>query len=426
MIISFNLKYFFFQASTAKAPDFIGAVPVEIELAPLKEFCSSADAILVNIADSVIGKVSEMLVNLQGLDTYIRTLLETKPAKIYPAVASNLNLFHQYLTNQDLKIKEQLQALLPAIKARANGKSEKDVIELIRNYNVSPFNNMKSRIFLDSRSLEIKALNLLMEDLDSSTQDNFQIHDYQNPNQAALLLKYRKVVKFSVHILQSESITRAFLSGTNSSNSNSAFWYNDAVKASALGYQKYLFQNFISANKNSKEVGFLISINTRNETKHIDMHALKFGKPLGKGDFIIPDYPEKPKLVSRADKQFTVSVKNPQNPWVTKFYVEYWRFVDGADRSTRMEFQFFDSGINNITIKNLNPLTRYEYKIIYFTEFGVSPPSEINQVTTTPCSEPKNMRLGTVTENSLEIMWNIPVCGVGITINTYKVMLSGK
>ena len=397
---------------------------MEIELTPLKEFCSSADAILVNIADSVIAKVSEMLVNLKSLDTYVQTLLETAPAKIYPAVASNLNHYRLQLTDKDLKIKEKLQALLPAVKAKTNGKSEKDLINMIQDYNLSPFNNIKSTIFLDSRSLEIKALKMLMENLDSSTQDNFEIADYKNPNQASLLLKYRKTVKFSINILQSESVTKAFLSGKNSTAS-AAFWYNDDAKASALGHQKDLFKNFTIANKYSKEVGYLISINTRNEAKPIEMHARKFGKQVGSGDFIIPSYPEKPKFVSRADDQFTVGVKNPHNPWVTRYYVDYWRLVDGVDQSTRVEFKFSDSDINNATISNLKPLTTYEYKIVYSTEFGVSPSSEINKVTTTPCTEPKNIRLGMVTKNSLEILWNIPVCGAGVKINTYKILLSG-
>ena len=370
-----------------------------------------------------MNKVSEMLVDLNGLDTYIRTLLETRPAKIYPVVTSNLDLYRTKLADKELKIKGKLQELLPAVKARANGKSEKDLMDLIKDYNLSPFNKVKSRTFLDSRSLEIKALNLLMKDLDSSTQDNFEIADYKNPNQASLLLNYRETVKFSVYILQSESVTKEFLSGKNSAKST--FWYNVDAKASDLGYQKRLFKNFITANKNSKEVGYLISINKRNETQPITMHARKFGKRVGNGNFIIPDYPEKPTAVSHADSQFNIGVKNPKNPWVTKFFVEYWRLIDGPEQSVRREFQFSESDIVNATVRNLKQLTAYEYRVVHFTEFGVSPPSEINQVTTTPCSEPKNVRLGTVTESSLEILWNTPVCGVGIETNTYKVTLNG-
>ena len=99
----------------AESPDFVGSVPVEIGLTPLNEFCSSADAILINFPDSVTNKVSEILVELNGLDTYIRTLVETRPAKIYPAVVSDLNLYRTQLTDKSLRIKEKLQELLPAL-----------------------------------------------------------------------------------------------------------------------------------------------------------------------------------------------------------------------------------------------------------------------------------------------------------------------
>ena len=231
-------------------------------------------------------KVSDMLMDLQGLDTYIRTLLETKPANIYPAVRSNLNLYKTHLADKELKIKEKLQELLPAVKGRTNGKSEKDLIDLINNYNLSPFNKIKSRIFLDSRNLEIKALNLLIKDLDTSTQDNFEIADYKEPNKAALLLKYPKIVQFSVNILQSKKVTQAFLSGGNSTQST--FWYNDNAKASNLGHQKRLFKNFVAVNKDSKKVGYLISLNVRNEIQPVEMNADVRGIKMG-GDFVIPD-----------------------------------------------------------------------------------------------------------------------------------------
>ena len=93
-------------------------------------------------------KVSEMLVNLEELDTIIRTLLETRPAKIYPAVASNLNFYRTKLTDKNLRIKEKLQELLPAVKARTNGKSEKDLMDLIKDTICHPLIKLRVESFL--------------------------------------------------------------------------------------------------------------------------------------------------------------------------------------------------------------------------------------------------------------------------------------
>ena len=134
---------------------------------------------MVSIADGAMTKVSDMLTNLQKLKTYANTLLETRTAKLYPAVQSNLNLYKTHLEDKELNITATLQDLLPDIKGRRNGKSEKDLILLMKDFNTSPLNTIRSNIYLNSRALEIKALALLMMDMDSSAQENFEIADYK-------------------------------------------------------------------------------------------------------------------------------------------------------------------------------------------------------------------------------------------------------
>ena len=366
-------------------------------------------------------KLSDMLIGLQELKTYVRTLLQTKQSDTYPAVRSNLHLYKIKLEGKEINIKSKLQKLLPAIKGRKDGKSEKDLMVLLKEYNTSPFNTIKSTVFLDSRLLEIKALHLLMKGLDSSLQDNFEIADYKEPNKANLMLNYRKVVQFSVNILQSEKLTKDFLKGANSSKTN--FWYNDNKKASALGFQKKLFKNFLNANKDSTKIGFLIDINLRNEFQPFEVTAEEKGNKLG--DFDIPDYPEKPSLLVLTDKLFTVAIKNPNNKWITKFVIEFWKLVDGYEGRMEKEFVFSGPALTNATIKGLLPLTTYEYKVFHFTEFGISPFSEVSQVTTSPCSEPKNIILDEITENSILVSWSAPICGNEIKIDKYKVTLKG-
>ena len=368
-----------------------------------------------------MGKVSGMLMGLQELQTYTLTLLQTKQSKNYPAIRENLNLYKIKLEDKEIKIKSELQELLPAIKGRKDGKNEKDLMLLLSEHNTSPFNTIKSTEFLDSRGLEIKALSLLMEDLDSSTQKNFEIADYKEPTKAALMLNYRKVVRLSVNILQSEQVTKRFLEGNST---QTGFWYNDDKKASALGYQKNLFKQFKTANKESSEVGFLIDINLRDEIKPFLVSVRENGIKIG--DFIIPGKPKTPNMLSHTDKQFKLSIENPNNKWITKCSVNMWRLIDGVKGGIRKEFVFSDLSGTNVTIKGLTPLTTYEFHIVYHTNFGNSPSSEVSQVTTLPCSEPKNLKLDEVSENLLLISWSIPVCGNAIQIDRYQFTLKGN
>ena len=71
-------------------------------------------------------------------------------------------------------------------------------------------------------------------------------------------------------------------------------------------------------------------------------------------------------------------------------------------------------------------MTTYEFKIVYHTNFGVSPSSEVSQITTSPCSEPKNLKLDEVSENALLVSWSVSVCGNAIQIDRYKVTLKGN
>ena len=100
--------------------------------------------------------------------------------------------------------------------------------------------------------------------------------------------------------------------------------------------------------------------------------------------------------------------------------------MDGVKGGIKDEFVFSNLSVTNVTIKGLTPLTTYEFQIVYHTDFGVSPPSEVSQVTTSPCSEPKNLKLDEVTANLLLVSWSVPVCGNAIQIEKYKVTLKGN
>ena len=367
-----------------------------------------------------MGKLSDMLVGLQELKTYVDTLLQAEQSKSYISVESNLILYSVKLAEKETNVKSELQKLLPEIKGRKDGKNEKDLMLLLNKYNTSPFNTIKSKIFLDSRALEIEALNLLMKDLDGLSQKNFKIADYKLPKKASLMLDFSKVVHFSINILQSEKVTIEFLRSAKLTQTD--FWYNDDKKASALGKQKRLFTHFIAANKHLKKVGFFIDL--RDEIQPFEITVQENGIKVG--DFIIPENPNAPDLLTHTDNQFTIAIEKPNNKWITKFLVNYSSSADDFKELKTMEFPFTSLAKTNATIKELIPLTTYQYQLIYYTEFGVTKASEVSQVTTSPCSEPKNLKFEEVTENSFLVSWNIPACGNKIIIDRYKITLKGK
>uniref|UniRef100_A0A7M5WSN9 Chitin-binding type-2 domain-containing protein n=1 Tax=Clytia hemisphaerica TaxID=252671 RepID=A0A7M5WSN9_9CNID len=312
------------QDYTAQPPDYVNAVPVEVQLTPIQDFCDATDTILVSIGDSLTQKTAEMLSHFNVLSMEINTLLNSGPAFEYPVIRENLNLYKINLNSKLLKIKEKLQTLLPDIRAGKEG--AKELNNLLVEANESPFEFVKSEAFLNSRSLEIRALNLLTDGFNEYSLKNFRVADFKQPTRAQIMMNYLHVVVLDVNILQSKQITQKFL---QNEKINSSFWYNNDAKASELGKQKKLFKNFLEANQNSNKFGYLISINLRDEDQPIRVQAKRSGVA-DSLDFIIPDVRQigKPKVTFVSYDHFKISVTKPNNTWVTHFLVEYWSIID--------------------------------------------------------------------------------------------------
>lgn len=403
----------------AKAPNFEGAVPVEIHLTPIQEFCDKTESIALSIAESNIDAVSTMLANMELLESRVRTLLATSIAITYPSVKTNLNIYKTKLKAKGFEIKKVLKDVLPAIKSGSSNKSEHDLINLLAEVDSSPFNFIKSEMFLTNRSREIKAIKELMADFSSISKKNFAIADFREPTKARLMLNYEKVLIFSVNILQTETVTETFLSGSKESDLH--FWYDDVSKASTLGLQRKLFKNFVNTNLAKKDISYLIEINSRDNNKPVELKAINRGKSWR--NFQIPEIPEKPILVGTTFDNFKIELKKPNNTWIEKIIIEYWRFIDGEKGKTSKEFNVKTL---NVTISNLQPSTKYQYRVIHYTRFGVSPSSETSDVTTTPCSPPTNIRIVKATKDSLTFSWNAPLeIGKGFKINKYTATLKG-
>uniref|UniRef100_A0A7M5XEN6 Chitin-binding type-2 domain-containing protein n=1 Tax=Clytia hemisphaerica TaxID=252671 RepID=A0A7M5XEN6_9CNID len=129
------------QDYTAQPPDYVNAVPVEVQLTPIQDFCDATDTILVSIGDSLTQQTAEMLSHFNVLSMEINTLLDSGPAFKYPVIRENLNLYKIKLNSKLLKIKEKLQTLLPDIRAGKEG--AKELNNLLVENNESPFEFVK-------------------------------------------------------------------------------------------------------------------------------------------------------------------------------------------------------------------------------------------------------------------------------------------
>ena len=416
---------------TAKEPLFAGAVPIKVQLTPISAYCGPSTTIVANIGDAAMAEISKMLEDFEFLEAGILTLLQTNPALQYQAVRENLLLYKTNLDKVMLETKRELRQLLPQVRGRQNGKSESDLLKILIQYNSSPFEKSKSMVFLQNLEREIKAIEYLTDGI--SVRKNFIIADYKHANDVKLLINFRNVTIFTVNILSDTRSTQEFLNNSKTTK-DSTFWYNHNPSVGFLGREKTLFNNFANANKDSTKYAFLVTIAKRKKTP-IAISA-QFDGIRDTTPFVIPDIPVQPILVSTTADSFTIDVKRPFytpsrsprifNTWIKKVIVAFWKLVDGEENEMTSDFDTQSSSIR-VVVNGLAPMTAYQYKINFYTEYGLSPESLIGDVTTTPCSPPTNLQVQDISEDSLVFSWDKPiVIGINITIDSYTATIYGK
>ena len=83
------------------------------------------------------------LENFESIKRKVTALLASRPAIDFHPVQRNLDIFKLNLKNYKSKFKSKLQEILPKIKGGGQGSSEADLIRLLSQYNLSPYNTIK-------------------------------------------------------------------------------------------------------------------------------------------------------------------------------------------------------------------------------------------------------------------------------------------
>ena len=135
----------------------------------------------------MLDETAKVLNNLEKLLSKVNTLLDTKPAQSYSAVAKNFIIYKSYLQKFKIVFNGKLQNILPLIRGR-KGKSEADLNQLIAEYLSSPAKFDKSSQFLSMRQREIHAIEYVLETFDVLNQNNIRVADYESANAMLIFL----------------------------------------------------------------------------------------------------------------------------------------------------------------------------------------------------------------------------------------------
>ena len=87
-----------------KAPDFENAAKMTMVLTPIKRFCDESTAILLQISDSLLNRVTKMLDQLEQTKLKAKTLSQRDVVKRYPPLGNTMNIFIEQIDEYILKV----------------------------------------------------------------------------------------------------------------------------------------------------------------------------------------------------------------------------------------------------------------------------------------------------------------------------------
>ena len=261
-----------------------GSSKIKMQLTPITTYCKEADVFLIGISDQLVNEVTMTLEKFESIKRKVATLLASRPAIDFQPVQRNLDTFNLHLKNYESKFKSMLQEILPKIKGGGQGSSEADLIRLLSEYNLSPYNKEKSGRFLGRRKREIQAMQFVLSLFGKSKSSNIKVADFESANDVDNLLSKTYVVVFEVNVLQPKTVTDSFIDRLEINETN--FWFNTDEDIGAVGQQVRLFREFAEENGNVAESAYLVKItNAKQDPVHI--YALKDGVTIT-SNFLIP------------------------------------------------------------------------------------------------------------------------------------------
>jgi len=383
---------------------------LEVHLTPIEEICDPEDYILNEISDGMMVAVVNMLDELNQLEIKVNGLLKTEEAEKFQELWDNLNLYKKNLNTFVDDAKEDLQDLLPAIRA-GDSQAEDDLIELLNKYAQSPFEFETSDQFLINRNREISSISFLKQSFKDEAP-NIALVDYGNANDVGIILRNTYVIELDLNILTSTKLTEDFLSG-NPQN-EAGFWYNDFEINGGVGSLIRNFSKFANENAGLEDHGYMIICQVIKEGREdpTQMIALIDGQPKYE-NYSVASAPVQPVVrdITFNGFKFTVSRLNEFTNGVKVIVTNVY-----GDEIIEKTHEWSESDvIEDIDIliedsRNIKPATVYSIQVQYKTEFGLGPKSESSWLfITAPSSEPNNAVVTEVTTNSLKVQWEKPL-----------------
>ncbi|CAB1436774.1 unnamed protein product [Pleuronectes platessa] len=353
------------------------AVPVKVWLLPLTSLDSTAAKLVRQISVGLVQEAQTVLEDFSELEMRCNDAMRTTTAQQFPQIGKKLRSFKEMCSVFKLEFQRTLSVKLPSI--RGGGEEEAVLAEILMKRHSSPFNSKNLTEWMDCKEREIsilKSFTKMMKNTKTISSQNGLDEEILSADQV-LCFVFTSVGNAESYL----SALSKYLKGTTTPDDpqdpqtydvEKEQWYLSNKVPDEMRKKAKLFSDFAEANKENKNIKFLI--------------------------------PESVKASDINHNSVTLKISPPRSGAenITSYSVEYCvHGEDGWQQKTA-------SKDGDVTVSDLSPNTEYVFRCRAVTSVGVGPVNEVSgTIRTLPCSPPGEPR---VEPNSSEITvsWQRP------------------
>jgi len=402
-----------------------GAQIINVHLTPYSHMCSGAEVMYNEISDGMLAQVVKILDQLEDLEVKVNGMMKSDLAVMFNPLRRNLGIYKTELKKHTIRLKSDLQKILPNIRDAQNKDGEEALINLIIAHEDSQFAFDKSSSFLIDRKRELNAIEFLIETVLDS---NVAVADFEKATDVAYIFGMDHLVLLELNILSDTNNTLSFINGNP--NNEDDFWYN---KPDVNGHVGNLLRSLKATSEvmaDQPDYGFMVKLAPFKEEPFV-MNSLLAGF-VESNEFINPPQPPAPTVLEVSPTGFSFKVIKA-NKFITKLNITTTDVVN-----TRSFYSIKDvsedidvGGDIEVSTEGLEMAHVYSFHVQYMTSVGTGPksPGPIKPFSTRPTSAPQDVLASEVARHHLKVVWQPPaLMASGITASdlSYRVTITGS
>uniref|UniRef100_A0A8C6TGP8 Fibronectin type-III domain-containing protein n=1 Tax=Neogobius melanostomus TaxID=47308 RepID=A0A8C6TGP8_9GOBI len=378
------------------------AVPVKVWLLPLTALDSTAAKLVRDISVRLVNEAQSVLEDFYDLELRCNDAVKTTTVQIFPQIGKKIKSFKDFCTEFKLEFQKLLAKKLPVI--RGGGEEETQLVEILKKRTSSPFNSSNLSDWMEYKEREMGILKSYTKMMKNTTVVQPKQLDEE-------ILNTEKTVCFVFTSLGAkepylESLEKYLKEGQDSAASHELEkeqWYCSRDVANAMRLKAKLFNDFAEANKENKNVKFLIMALTDENHKGTCIYLYEGGS-FPNENFEPTSKPEK---IAVSDIDYNTAILKISPPTfgatnITSYCVEFK--ADGEEEWHQISVPRPDE----VTLKDLDPNTEYRVRCRAVTSVGFSPVYEMETpMKTLPCSAPGKLQVE-VTSSEMSVKWEKP------------------